>query len=157
MYNFLIRNGQLLAFGAGTLITLIFLVGVFSGLDSFNALGVEEQGTTSIFNFGLYASIALAIVCVICVIAFGIYHTATDLKGARMGLIGVGVLLVLFLVARAMSPNPSLSAHLEPIINETSVTDAVSTNIGGGIGFTLLLMGIAAAAFVFSEIRNFFK
>lgn len=158
MYNFLVRNGQLLAFGIGTLFTVIFLIGIFSGLEGFNALAEEEQGTTSIFNFGLYAVAFMAVACVIALLAFSLYHMATDFKSARMGLIGVGVLAVLFFIARAISPNvPLTSEHLQDIIRDTSVTDTVSANIGGGIGFTLLLMGIAAAAFVFSEIRNFFK
>ena len=157
MYKFLVRNGQLLAFGLGTLFTVIFLVGVLGGLEGFNALSEEEQGTTSIFNFGLYAVAAMAIACVVALVVFGIYHTVTDFKSARSGLIGVGVLLVLFFVARAAAPATNLGGHLDDIVKETSVTDAVSGNIGGGIAFTLLLLGIAGVAFVFSEIRNFFK
>ncbi|MEO0779129.1 MAG: hypothetical protein AAF146_21365 [Bacteroidota bacterium] len=65
MYKFLVRNGQLLAFGVGILFTVIFLGSVLGGLDSFNSLAEEEQSTTGIFDFGLVAAIALAILCVI--------------------------------------------------------------------------------------------
>ncbi len=157
MYKFLVRNGQLLAFGLGTLFTVIFLVIVVSGIEGVNALGKEEQATTDIFNFGLYAVMALAILSVIALVGFGLYHIVTDFKGARQGLIGVGVLLVLFIIAKAIAPSFPLGGHLEEIVNDTGVTDNVSNNIGGGIAFTLLLMGIATAAFIFSEIRNFFK
>ena len=156
MYNFLVRNGQLLAFGLGTLFTIIFLMGVFSGLEGFNALPTEEQGSTSIFNFGLYAVAILAILCVAGLVFFGLYHIVTDFKSARSGLIGVGVLLVLFLIARAIAP-ADMGQHIVDISKEFNVTPEASKNISGGIAFTLMLMGIAAVAFIFSEIRNFFK
>lgn len=156
MYKFLVRNGQLFAFGLGILFTVIFLGGVLSGLDGFNALGEEEQGTTNIFNFGLYAVVALAILCVILLIGFGLYHIVTDFKSARQGLIGVGVLLVLFIIARAIAP-ADMGTHIQELMTEFNVTESASQNISGGIAFTLLLLGIAAVAFVFSEIRNFFK
>lgn len=156
MYNFLVRNGQLLAFGLGTLLTVVFLLGVFSGLDSFNALGEEGQGTTNIFNFGLYAVAILAILCVAFLLLFGLYHTVTDLKSARTGLIGFAILLGLFFVARAMAP-ADVGQHIVDISRQFNVSDTASRNISGGIAFTLLLLAISGIAFVFSEIRNFFK
>ena len=156
MYNFLVRNGQLLAIGIGTLLTVVFLMGIFSGLDGFNALAEEDQGTTSIFNFGLYAVAFLAIACVAGLILFGLYHIVTDFKSARKGLIGVGVLLVLFFIAKAMAP-ADIGDHIAGLHKEFNVSDNASSNISGGIAFTLLLLGLSAVAFVFSEIRNFFK
>lgn len=156
MYNFLVRNGQLLAFGIGTLFTIIFLMGIFSGLEDFNALAEEQQGTTSIFNFGLYAVAVMAVACVIALVLFGLYHMVTDFRSARMGLIGVGVLLILFFVARAIAPT-DMGTHIAELHQEFAVSATASKNISGGIAFTLLLLAIAGLAFVFSEIRNFFK
>ncbi len=156
MYNFLVRNGQLLAFGVGTLFTVIFLGSVLGGLEGFNALADEERSTTGIFNFGLYASIGLAIFCVIALIGFGLYHIVTDFKSARQGLIGAGILLVLFFIAKAAAPADS-GEYIQELMREFKVSESASSNISGGIAFTLILMGLAAVAFVFSEIRNFFK
>ena len=156
MYKFLVRNGQLLAFGVGILFTVFFLGSVLGGLDSFNSLAEEEQSTTGIFDFGLVAAIALAILCVIALVLFGIYHIVTDLKSARQGLIGAGALLVLFFIARAAAPADT-GDNIQKLMQEFSVSDAASQNISGGIAFTLILMGFAAVAFIFSEIRNFFK
>jgi len=42
MYKFLSKNGQLLAFVLGLVITAIFMFSVFSGLDTFNALAEDQ-------------------------------------------------------------------------------------------------------------------
>ena len=55
MYNFLSRYGQLIAFGLGALLTVIFLATAFSSAEEFNALSESKQMETSIFNFGLYS------------------------------------------------------------------------------------------------------
>ena len=45
MYKFLTKNGQLIAFGLGALITIIFLGVALSGMDEFNSLGFDEKRT----------------------------------------------------------------------------------------------------------------
>jgi len=156
MYKFLTRNGQLLAFGLGVLITVVFLLSVIPNLEEFNSMGVDEQKLTNIFNSGLAAVIALTILGAAAAIVFGIIQTFTNLKASTKGLLGVGVLLVVFFISYTLS-TPESGGPLMETIREFNITDGQSKFISGALMTTLILVGGAAAAFVVSEIRNFFK
>ena len=154
MYNFLAKNGQLLAFGLGALITVVFLISVFSGLDSFLALSKEEQGTTGIFNFGLVATILLAIAGLVFAIFFGLFQTISNPRGSIYGIGAIVLLLVIFFVARAMGSD---DGPIMKTINAFNVTDGQSSFITGAISTGLILALLALLALALSEIRNFFK
>lgn len=156
MYKFLTKNGQLLAFGLGVLITILFLGSVIPGLEDFNMLSKEEKPTTNIFNLGIAGAIALAVIAAVAAIVFGILNTVMNLKGSIKGLIGVAVLLVLFFALYAMAA-PETSGPLVSTIEAFNVTEGQSKFISGAINTSLILAGVAAAAFVISEVRNFFK
>ena len=99
MYKFLTKNGQLIAFGVGALIAVIFLAMAFSGLDEFNSLVSMKKGHESnIFNFGISASIFLIVVCFLLMIVFGVYQVATNFKSSMKGIIGFAVILLIFIV-----------------------------------------------------------
>ena len=99
MYQFLVKNGQRLAFGIGLLVTVIFLVNVLSGMEEFSALPDDERSTTGIFNFGLSGAIALAIIAAISMVLFGLYHILSNFRTSVKGLIGVALLVVVFIIA----------------------------------------------------------
>lgn len=156
MYKFLTKNGQLLAFGLGVLITILFLINVIPGLEEFNMLSKEEKPTTNIFNLGLAGAIALAVIAAVAAVLFGVINTITNFKGSIKGLIGVGILLVVFFVLYSMA-TPETSGPLVSTLEEFNVTEGQSKFISGAINTSLILAGVAAAAFVISEVRNFFK
>ena len=91
MYDFLNKYGQALAFGIGVLVVLIFLVSIFSEdpdtLSSLTSDGVKgpEKYATSAFDFGLYASIGLAVIAFIAAIVFGLVQVASNPKGSLKG------------------------------------------------------------------------
>ncbi len=155
MYKFLAKNGQLLAFGLGVLITAIFLASALGGIDKFTALAEDQRGTSNIFNFGLMAAIGLVIIGAIAALLFGLFQTISHPKGALKGIIGIGLILVLFFVGQALA-GPDTQSILDTRA-EFNVTDGQSALINGSIMGALLLAGLALAAFVFSEVRNFFK
>lgn len=155
MYKFLSKNGQLVAFLIGLVITAIFLFSVFSGLSEFNALAEDQRATTNIFNFGLYAAAALTAICAITALLFGVVQTLTNPKGALTAIAALIGLAALFFAGQAIAGENS--AGVVKMMGEFNVTDAQGTFINGAIGGGLLLMGLAMAAFVLSEIRNLFK
>ena len=154
MYKFLTRNGQLVAFGLGVVISLLFLIMVITGLDGFNSLADDAKGTTSIFNLGIYAAIFLVIAGFIAMLAFGIFHVASDLKGSMKGLIGFAAIIVIFFIAKTMGSDDTAISR---VIEEFNITPGQSSIISGAIFTAIVMAGLAAVAFVFSEIRNFFK
>jgi len=141
MYNFLVKNGQLLAFGVGLLITIIYFVGAFGG-DS------PER-----FNFGLMTAIALSVLCAIAMVIFGLLQIASDPKGSLKGIITFGLLIGLFAVLY-VTADPTLSPAT---VKEFGLSDSTSKLISGAMLTTLFLIGATGLAFVASEVRNFFK
>jgi len=161
MYKFLSKNGQTLAFLFGVLLVAIFLISVVSGLDTWNPTS-DNKYDTSIFNFGLTAARLLIIVAAFGMVAFGLYHVATNFRGSIKGIIGFAILLAIFFIAynsASGEPEPFIKGSIENFEGSQNV-EMTSGNlkfIGGGITTTIILAAAAAAAFVLSEIRNLFK
>ncbi len=158
MYQFLVKRGQAVGFGLGLLITVVFLISVFSGLERYSTMPEEEQVNTTIFNAGLYGAIALAVIAAVAMILFGLIHILSNFKGSLRGIIGFAALVVVFLVAYGTA-----SGEAQGIIKGavekagSTITPGNLKFISGGITTALVLVAGAAAAFVLSEIRNFFK
>lgn len=158
MYKTLTKNGQMFAFGLGLLLTLAFLGSIFSGIDAFNAFGEKDPARydTTIFNLGIYAVIALAVLCAAAMLFFGIYQVATDIKGSMKGLIGFGVLLAIFGIAYSTA-TVETGGIWDGLYKNFEVSAGNSKFISGAIATCLAMVGIAVVSFVLSEIRNFFK
>lgn len=156
MYQFLTKYGTGVAFGIGLLVTLIFLIPTLSGIGGFNALPEEQQGTTTIFNAGLMAAIGLIILCFAISLLFGIYQLATNPKGALKLIISLVLMAVIFFVLYSVS-QPETNAKMVELAKTFNITDGVSKFISAALWTVIALAGIAAGAFVVSEIRNLFK
>ena len=158
MYKLLTKHGQLMAFGLGLLVTILFLISVLGGIDSFNSLAEEEQGTTGIFNIGLYGAIVMCVICAVAILGFGLYHAISNPKGAMKFLIGLAVLVVVFGIFYAMAaPIEEANGRLAMILDKFAITEGTNKFITGALATTVTLAALAAAAFALSEVRNLFK
>ncbi len=144
MYNFLVKNGQLVAFGVGLLITIVYFVGAVGG------------DSPDRFNFGLITAMVLAAICAVVMIAFGLFQVASDPKGSMKGIITFGLLIGLFAVLYSTA-DPTLSPAMIAGGEGAGLSDSTSKLISGGMLTTLFLLGATGVAFALSEIRNFFK
>jgi hypothetical protein len=156
MYKMLTKHGQFAAFGLGLLVIIIFLVSVLSGIDGFNALSKEDQYSSTIFDMGIRLTVILLVVCTIIAILFAIYQMITNPKGAIKGIVALVVLGIAFAVLYSMSV-PETTGPVAESVQEFGLTESQSKMVSAGIKSTLILGGLAVAAFVFSEIRNLFK
>lgn len=156
MYKILTKHGQLIAFGIGLLVIILYLGSVFGGLDSFSLLSKEDRGTTSIFDLGLKATLVLLVICAICAVLFGIWHMVTNPKGAIKGIIGLAVIIILFIILYSMS-TPETSGIVGNAVEKFNLSAGESKFISAALKSTLILGALAALSFVVSEIRNFFK
>ena len=154
MYKFLAKNGQTIAFGLGALLIAIFLIQVLTGVEAFEALAKEEKGGTNIFNFGLKGAGWLTFFCALFAVGFGVYQILTNLKGSVKGLVAIAVMVGVFFIAQSMAGS---DAAIQDTLDSFKVTPGQSAFISGAITTALALAGLAAATFVLSEIRNFFK
>ncbi|PHN02064.1 hypothetical protein [Flavilitoribacter nigricans] len=162
MYNFLVKNGQALAFGLGALIVVVFLAMVIPNSSGFTDLPREEQYATSMFNFGLQMAVVLIAIATVAMVLFGLFQIFSNLKGSVKGLIGFGVLIAVFVIAYSststdVSPAIQESINKFQISQESEITDGTLKMIGGGITTALVLIAVAFVSFIVFEIINFFK
>lgn len=156
MYTFLSKNGQRIGFLVGFALAVIFLITVMSGLDGFNSMSEEDQLTTSIFNFGLYAAIGLCVLAAIAAVLFGIYHLVTNLKQSLKFVLALAVVLVIFFVGYSMA-DPDMTGAIQKTIEEFDISESTSKFIGGALIMTVILAVVALASFIIFEILNLFK
>ena len=161
MYKFLSKNGQTLAFLLGVVIVAIFMGSILSGLDAWNPTS-DNKYDTGIFDFGLTTARLLVYVAAAGMVIFGLWQVLTNIKGSLKGIIGVAILLGIFFIAfnsASGEPDAFVKGAVENFEGSQGV-DLTANNlkfISGGISTVVILAGVAAAAFVLSEIRNFFK
>ncbi|MBK8389194.1 MAG: hypothetical protein IPL23_07885 [Saprospiraceae bacterium] len=164
MYKFLTKHGTAAAFGLGLVCTIAFMASALAGLgaDGYDAstdlvgLGKDKIPAMQYFDLGLYLTLALLVVCVIALFAFMILDIFKFPKSSVKGLLGFGVLVIIFFVLKSIS-KVEIGPIWTKLANDFAVTEGVSKTISGGIWTTLLLMATAAIVMVVSEIRNFFK
>jgi len=162
MYNFLTKNGQLLAFGLGALITVIYFIFVFTsgdGLDAFSSLSEKDPARfqDGRFSFGIGASGVLTIACFVFALGFGLYQMFSDLKGSLKGIIMIVAVLAIFGIFYATSAAEGMESPLYETITEFEIDDTTSKLISAGIKTTLTTLALGALALVVSEVLNFFK
>ena len=156
MYNFLTKNGQLLAFVVGTLITIAFYAMANSGLEEFTELDLAknpERFNTTIFDFGLLVAVWLTRLGAVLIAVFGIWHTIRNPKSAIKFILGLILVAVVFAIAYNMAGGEVK----ESWATDFEVTPDISKFVEASILTTLGLVGITVAIFVLGEVRNFFK
>ena len=158
MYTFLTRNGQTIAFGLGILITIVAVGIILGGVGDFEALGEENAARydTRIFNFGMLAAGFMCAIAAAAMVAFGIYHLATDPKGAIKGIIGLGAIILIFFVIYSIAdPNTQMLAVQAK--DGFLVSEGQSKMITGSIATGLILTIGAFLALAVSEILSLFR
>ena len=160
MYKFLTKNGQLLAFGVGLAIVVLFYVFAFGGMEDFMAVAEAERPVSEagdIFLFGIQAAVFLTIAALVVWIAFGLFHTATDPKGALKGIIGLVVLVVVGFVLYNSADPTAGGAVMEETMTEFNVDNDTSKFITAAITTSIVLLGLAVLAFVLTSILRIFR
>ncbi len=156
MYKFLSSNGQVLAFGLGALLSVLFLVSWLGGQESLNALPDDEKFKTGIFDAGILGATALVIIAALMLVGFGLYQTATDFKKSLKSIIGVVALILVFIIAYSTS-TPDKTGMVGDAAIKMGVSDNTQKLIGGGLTTMYIMMGLSLLALAASEIRNIFK
>jgi len=156
MYDFLVKRGEMLAFGLGIILVLIFLGTALPGLDSFNALPEDQQNQSDIFNVGLWLAMILAGVTAAVALIFGLLQLVTNPKGSIKILIGLAVLAVVFGIFYATSEVETTGSIVKAAA-DFEVNDSTSKLISAGIKTAIGLSAVSVLAFIGFELRNAFK
>lgn len=157
MYEILSKKGLLFAFLLGLAAVLLFYVPVFTGVDAFNALPEEEQDTTSIFDLGLWMTIILVVIAALAIIVFSVFSIVNDPKGSLKGLVGLGVIILIFIIGYALTGTPDESTRLASVIERFQVNMSDHQIINGALFSALGIIILTVVAFVFGEISGLLK
>jgi hypothetical protein len=165
MYQFLTKNGQVAAFGLGVALTVIFLAIALSGAGNYNfeTMSPGDKAAVTIFDFGLQASIALAVIATLAMVFFGVYQVATDLKNSMKGLLGLAAMVGIFVVTYSMASgepdSPQIAGAMQKFAESGNgvISPSNLKFIGGSIMTTFILLAAAVGALVITGVRNLFK
>jgi len=106
----------------------------------------------SLIEIGLYLSYALLIITLLSIIIIPVYFTIVNFKKAKQGLIGVGVLAAVLLVAYLISP-----ADQGLFYDTMKVGPSGSKIIGGGLFATYFVMIGLIVAILYAEVGKLIK
>lgn len=176
-YQFLKKYGVAVGFGTGTVLAILTYVIILAGYPEINP-GREELYEMGSFDFGLYTTYALIIVACLLVAVFSLIYVAKNPKDSVKGLIGFGVIVVLFFITYSMGDG-ALTAELAksdplllpmeskmigdrtvsvPVIFEEGVTQSSGLQIADGlIKFGYIMMLLAMVAMTFAAVRDLVK
>ncbi len=158
MYNYLVKNGQAVAFGIGLVCVLLFLITAFNGgAGDLSSLPIEQQRESNAFNFGIKMTQFLIGFCIFLVLAFGIMAVVNNPKGSLYGIVALIVIVVIFFVFMNTAPDVPEGTKMYKTMAEDGVTQRDAKIISGEIGTALLLLGVAVLSMIVFEVRNLFK
>lgn len=103
-------------------------------------------------NIGFIIMYALMIAAVIGVIVFPLIQMLSDLKSAKGTLVGIGAILVVFLISYAIS-TPEVGAFYD----KYNVSPNFSKVIGGGLIATYIMFAGVIVSILWSQISSWLK
>lgn len=111
-----------------------------------------SQTTNVLMNIGFIALYILMIIAIIGVIIFPIVQMAGNLKAAKATIFSIIGLLVLFLIAYAVSP-----AETGAFYQKMGISPNLSKAIGGGLLATYIIFAGVIISIAYSQISNWLK
>lgn len=103
----------------------------------------------TVINTGIIVTYILLGVAAVTAVIFPIFQLITNFKKAKAALIGVVILAVVLLLGYSLSTNE--------VYEGFAVSPTQSQWIGGGIKATMILIGMALVAAVYTEVSKLFR
>ncbi len=153
MYNFLSKNGQLIAFLLGLLLVVIFVISAITGMNSYADTPTREVlYESSIFDIGLIAAHWLTILGGILMVLFIIRSVIMNPKGSLPLIIAAVAIAVIFFVFRGMD-----SGEITKSMYKYGVSAAEGGIVSGGLWVAIIMFFGAWIVLILSEIRGMFR
>jgi hypothetical protein len=106
----------------------------------------------NLIDIGLYVSYILLFATLLGVIVFPLMQTFSDFKKAKRGLIGLAGLILMFLIAYAVSP-----ADQGLFYTNFNIGPKMSKLIGGGLFATYFIFLGVIISILYAEVSKFIK
>jgi len=153
MYNFLSKNGQLIAFIVGVILVIAFWVSAFAGINSFSGTPTEEDlfGSTA-FDVGLVGARILAIIAFILMLIFIVRSVIMNPKASLPLIIAALAIVVLFFIFKGMDAG-TVTRSME----KYRVSAAEGGIVSGGLWVAILMFFGAWIVLILSELRGIFR
>lgn len=104
-------------------------------------------------NFGLWLAYILVVLGVVLAVVFPIISSVSEPKKMVKSAIGLGVILVVFGIGYVISGSELTAKYIESGVD----TEGLSKMIGGMLTMVYILMGIASAGIVYTELNKAIK
>jgi len=113
-----------------------------------------------LINIGLYGGFALIVIATVAAIGMNLVSAFSNPKVLIKAGIGVGALLIIFLISYSIAPSTFDNTSREAFILADIDVDAASTGdvyklVGGAMTTTLVLFVIAVIGLIYSSIAKF--
>ncbi|MEY3052912.1 MAG: hypothetical protein RLY31_2697 [Bacteroidota bacterium] len=154
-YKFLAKNGPLLGFGISILCILIAVIPILGGQEALSLIPEKQQAFSpegNIFYPSIYVAGFLLIASVALAVLLSLAKVLTNLKASTKGLLGFGLLVVLFLAFYATA-----SSDIPESLSRFEVSDAIYKVVGAGITLTMTLGFGSVLLIVLMELWGFVK
>ncbi len=158
MYKFLIKKGQLVAFLIGAVLSILHIALASSTTEAFTYIdknGGEVSKEIAGVSTGLSISYALVAIAGV-VLLFGIAKYFAENPKQIKSLLGF---LALFAIVGVfiMMASSDAPAALQPTLDKEGITPGVYKYVNGSVNATVILLVLAFAGLVISEVTSMFK
>ena len=157
LYQILAAHGQRIALGVGLLISVVFLLSVFAGMEEFSQLSKQDSYGTHIFDFGLIGAIFMTVFAIGALVFFGIYQVATHFRQSIKGIIGMGVLIAIFFLLYTTASGEATGPIAATMEKVGGITPGILKFIKAGTTSMLLMILASFLILIAGEIRNALK
>lgn len=107
---------------------------------------------SALINTGLIITYILLLIAILASLIFPFIQTLGNIKAAKGAFIGIGLILVVFLLSYLVSP-----ADTGAFYDRFGISPKLSKLIGGGLVATYLFFIAAAASIVYASAMKFFR
>ncbi len=158
MYNFLIKKGQMVAFLLGAIFAIAHIVLAATTTEAFTYIdqnGVEVNKEIAGVSAGLAISYILIGIAVL-VFLFGVAKYFIENPNQIKSLLGFVALFVIVVVFIMMASGDAPEALRETVEKE-GISPGVYKYVNGSVNATVVLLGLAFAGLIISEVTSMFK
>ncbi len=153
MYNFLSKNGQLIAFIVGVIVVAAFWITALTGISGFSGTPTEEDlFGSNIFDIGLVGARILAIIAFILMLIFIVRSVIMNPKASMPLIIAAIAIVVLFFIFRGMDAG-TVTRSME----KYNVSASEGGIVSGGLWVAIIMFFGAWIVLILSELRGIFR
>ena len=153
MYNFLSKNGQLVALIVGLTLVIVAGLSMIMGMNSYADTPTREMlYESSIFDIGLVGARWLTYIGFILMVVFIIRSVIMNPKGSLPLVIAAIAIAVIFFVFRGMD-----SGEITKSMYKYNVSAGEGGIVSGGLWVAIIMFFGAWVVLILSEIRGIFR